>query len=92
MFIDLLSESCEEGEESLYWVTKMSQYLEDMFVQISLNFCYLLQASSGKTNSLGLRMPLFYWPYLGSVHQEVIVIIIKHHTYTLHIQATYKHT
>ena len=25
MFIDLLSEAGEEGEEFLYWVTKMSQ-------------------------------------------------------------------
>ena len=38
MFIDLLLESCEEGEEFLYWVTKMSQYFEDKFFQISLNF------------------------------------------------------
>ena len=51
MFIDLLSESCEEGEEFLYWVTNMSQYFEDKFVQISLNFDYLLQAISVKTNS-----------------------------------------
>ena len=26
IFIDLLSESCEEGGEFLCWVTKMSQY------------------------------------------------------------------
>ena len=38
MFIDLLSESCEEREEFLCWVTKMSQYFEDKFVQMSLNF------------------------------------------------------
>ena len=37
-------------------------------------------------------MPLLYWPYLGSVRQEIIVMTIKHHTYTLHIQAIYKHT
>ena len=51
MFTDLLSESCEEGEEFLYWVTKMSQYFEDKFVQISLDFWLLLQAISVKTNS-----------------------------------------
>ena len=28
-------------------------------------------------------MPLFSWPYFGSVRQEIIVMIIKHHTYTL---------
>ena len=40
MFIDLLSESCEEGLGGgfLHWVTKMSQYFEDKFFQISLNF------------------------------------------------------
>ena len=36
--MDLLSEFYEEGDEFLYWVTKMSQYFEDTFVQISLNF------------------------------------------------------
>ena len=51
MFIDLLLESCEEGEEFLYWVTKMSQYFEDKFVQISLIFGYFLQAISVKANS-----------------------------------------
>ena len=92
MFIDLLSEACEEGEEFLYWVTKISQYFEDKFVQISLNFGYLLQAISVET-LIGLGMPLFYWPYLGSVRRKIIVTIIKHHTYhTLYIQAIYKHT
>ena len=38
MFIDLLSESCEEGEEFPYWVTKISLYFKDKFFQISLNF------------------------------------------------------
>ena len=42
MFIDLLSESCEEGGKGgggfLYWVPKMSQYFEDKFFQISVNF------------------------------------------------------
>ena len=36
MFIDLLSESCEErGNFSIaeYWITKMSQYFEDMSIQ-----------------------------------------------------------
>ena len=27
-------------------------------------------------------MPLFYWPYLGGVRQKIIVMFIKHHTYT----------
>ena len=51
MFIDLLSGSCEEGEEFLFWETKMSQYFEDKFVQISLNFGYTLQVISVKANS-----------------------------------------
>ena len=38
MFTDLLSESCEEVEEFIYWMTKKSQYFEDKFVQTSLNF------------------------------------------------------
>ena len=28
------------------------------------------------------RNASFYWPYLGSVGQESIVMIVKHHTYT----------
>ena len=52
MFVDLLSESCEEGEEFLFWGTKMSQYFENKLFQISMNFFgYLLQAVSVKTNS-----------------------------------------
>ena len=51
MFIDLLSESCEEGEEFLYWVMKMSQYFEDKFVQISLNFWLSFTSYFSKTNS-----------------------------------------
>ena len=51
MFIDLLSESCEEGEAFLYWVTKMSQCFKDKFFQISLNFGYLSQAISVKAHS-----------------------------------------
>ena len=43
MFIDLLSESCEERGEFLCWVTKMSQYFEDKFVQISLNFWFFYE-------------------------------------------------
>ena len=61
------------------------------FFQISL-FGYVLKAVSVKTKFIGLEMPLLYWLYLGSVHQESIVMIIKHHKYTLHIQAIYKHT
>ena len=38
-----------------------------------------------------LMMENFYWTYLGSVLQAIIVMIIKHHTYTLHIRP-YKHT
>ena len=49
MFIDLLSESCEEGEEFLYWVTKMGQYFED---KSTLIFGYLLQAISVKSHFL----------------------------------------
>ena len=88
--MDLLSESCEEGEEFLYWVTKMSQYFEDKFVQISLSFWFYKLFQLRQTHSI--RNASFYWPYLGSVHQEIIVMIIIHHTYTLHIQAIYKHT
>ena len=54
MFIDLLSESCEErggGGKFLYWVTKMSQYFEDKFVQMAWIFGYLLQTISVEINS-----------------------------------------
>ena len=76
----MLSESYEEGEVFLYWVTKMSQYFEDKFFQISLNFW--LSFASYFSTLIGLGMPLFYLPYLGSVRQEISVMIIKHHTYT----------
>ena len=38
MFIDLALAICEEGEEFLYWVTKMSQYFVDKFIHFCLNF------------------------------------------------------
>ena len=58
MFIELLSESCEEGEEFLCWATKMSQYFENKFVQISLNF-------SVKTNSYRIRNASFLLAIFG---------------------------
>ena len=75
MFVDLLSKSCEEGEQFLYWVTKMSQYFEDKFVQIGLSYWSSNYFSEEKL--IGFGMPLFYWPYLGSVRQEIIVMIIN---------------
>ena len=55
---------------------------------------YLLSFTScfSKDKLIGLEMPLFYWPYLGSVRQESIVIIIKHHTYTHCTLRLYIHT
>ena len=50
MLIALLSESSEEGEEFLCWVTKMSQYFEDKFVQISMNFWLSFTSYFSKTN------------------------------------------
>ena len=97
--MDLLSESCEEGEEFLYWVTKMSQYFEDKFVQISMNFWLSFTNYFSEDRLIGLGMPPFYRPYLGNVRQEIIVMIMiivmfnkTSHIHTLHIQAIYKHT
>ena len=59
MFIDFLSESCEEGKEFLYRVTKMRQYFEDEFVQISLNFLLSFTGYFSKDKLIGLGMPLF---------------------------------
>ena len=96
MFIDLFSESWEErGRDFFYWVTKMNQYFKGMFFLISLNFDDLLQATSLKTHKklIGLGgMPLFIWSYLRNVRKWIIVLIIKHHTYTHHIFRLYKHT
>ena len=39
-----------------------------------------------------IRNAAFYWPYLGSVCQESIAMIIKHHTYTHCTFRLYKHT
>ena len=65
MFTDLFSESCKEGEEFPYWVTKMSQYFEDKFVLIGLNFCYLLQAIS-------VEATLYYdWPPFSRKYESV---------------------
>ena len=37
-------------------------------------------------------MPPFCWPYLGSVRQEINVMIVKtSHVHTLHIEVIYKH-
>ena len=65
MFIDLLSESCEEGEEFLYWVTKMSQYFEDKLVQISLNFWLFLQAISQSRQRHRIRNASFLLVIFG---------------------------
>ena len=56
--MDLLLEYCEE-RGTFHWLTGMSQYLEGTFFQISLNFGYLLQAISVKTNSSDLESLLF---------------------------------
>ena len=82
MFIDLLLKSCEEGQEFLCWVTKMSQYFEDKFVQISLNFLVILCKLFQLRQTHRIRNASFYCSYLGSVRQEIIVMIIKDHTYT----------
>ena len=85
MFIDLLSESCEEGEEFLYWVTKMSQYFEDKFFQIILNVWLSFTSYFSYNKLLGLGMPLFTGHIWEVYARKLIVIIIKHHTtHTVH--------
>ena len=69
MFIDLLSKPCDEREEFLYRLTKISQYFEGKFVQISLNVGYLFTSYLSEDELIRLGMPLFYWTYLESVRQ-----------------------
>ena len=80
MFMDLLSESCEEGGEFLYWVTKMSQYFEDTFFQISLKFLVIFYKLLQLRQTHWIRNASFLLAIF--VSQESIVMIIKHHTYT----------
>ena len=54
MSIDLLSVSCEEEEEFLYWVTKMCQYFEDKFFQISVNFWLSFTSYFSENKLIGL--------------------------------------
>ena len=67
MFIDLLSESCKKGGISL-----LGNEEEPIFRG------YVLP---DQPDFLAI-LPLFCWSYLGSARQEIIVMIIKHHTYT----------
>ena len=55
----LLSESSEEGDEFLYWVKKISQYVEDKLVQISLNFWLSFTSYFSKDKLIRLEMHLF---------------------------------
>ena len=82
MFIELLSESCEEREEFLYWVMMIEPIFEDKFIQISLKFWLSLTSYFSYDKLIGLGMPLIIRSYMGGVCQEIIVMIIKHHTYT----------
>ena len=59
MFIALFLESCEGGEEFLCWVKNMTQYFEDKFVQISLNFCLSFPSYFSEDKLIGLRISLF---------------------------------
>ena len=81
MFIDLLSESCKEGGISLLRnedePVSRGYVLRDQpeFLVIFYKLFQLIQTH-------WIRNTFFYWPYLGSVRQEIIVMIIEHHTYT----------
>ena len=78
MFIDLLSESCEEGGGG--GISPLGNEDGPIF----RGYLGLLPdqpeflASCLSYKLIGLGMP----SYLGSVRQESIVMIIKHHTYT----------
>ena len=71
----------------------MSQYLEDTFFQLSLNFCYLLQAVPVKKNSLDEEC-LFLLAIFGKCTPGKYCNDYQtSHVHTLHIQAiTHKHT
>ena len=79
MFIELLSKSCEKGEESLYWVTKMSHYFWDKF---SLNLWLSFTSYFSQDKPIGLAMPFFTGHIWEVSAKEIIVMIIKHRTYT----------
>ena len=70
MFIDLLSESCEEGVR----VTKMSQYFEGTFPD-QPEFLVIFHKRFQLRQTHRIRNDSFYWPHLGNVCQEIIVII-----------------
>ena len=81
MFIDLLSESCEEGGNF-----SIGNEDEPIFRGYVLpdqhEFLVIFYKCFSKDKLIGLEMPLLYWSYLGSVRQKSIVMVIKHHTYT----------
>ena len=74
MFIDLLSKPCEEGGISLLG-NENEPIFRGCILPDQPEFFQLRQTH-------WIRYAYFYWPYLGSVRQESIVMIIKHHTYT----------
>ena len=92
MFVDLVSKSCEEGEEFLYWVTKMSQYFEDEFFQTCLNIRYLLRLFPVRQTHR-IRNASFLLALFGKCKPEDYYNdYLSSHVHTLHIQAVYKHT
>ena len=92
MFRDWLSGSCEEGGGISLMGNeheRMSQHFEGKFFNISLIFLLSFTSYFSQDKLIGLGMPLFHWPCLGSVRQEIIVMTIlkTSHVHTLHIQA-----
>ena len=80
MFIDLLSESCEEG--GMFLLGNEDEPISRGYVlpdqpEFLVFFYKLFQLRQ----THWIRNASCCWPYLGSVRQESIVMIIKHHTY-----------
>ena len=81
MFIDLLSESCEGG--GIYLLGNEDEPIfRGYILPDQPEFLVIFYKLFQLRQTHRIRNASFYWPYLGSVRQEIIVMIIKHHTYT----------
>ena len=88
MFTDLLSESCEEGEEFLYWVTKMSQYFEEFLPdqpEFLVIFCKLFQLrQTHRFRSASFLLAIFGKRTPGNYCYDYQTSHVHTHTHTAH--------
>ena len=75
MFTELLSESCEEGGTFLL-DNEDEPIFQGYVLRDQPEFLVIFYKLFQLRQTHCIRNASFYWPYLGSVSQEIIVVII----------------